>query len=677
VLAELVKVDLDYRWGLGLPKRLEQYLGEFPNLSTLTGMPCDLIYEEFQVRKRHGDPASPEEFAERFPERAAEIARLLGEKTSATRRKPGCPSDIEAGQQIDDFDLLTMVGDGAFAKVFLARQRSMQRLVALKISAAHGAEPQTLAQLDHAHIVRIYDQRLLPERDLLLLYMPYLSGGTLKEVIQHVNATQVEIRSGELILTAVEKSLKGRGEVPPTESLVGQRFATMTWPEAVCWLGARLADALQYAHQHGVLHRDLKPANVLLGADAAPRLADFNVSSCSKLDGAGPEAFFGGSIAYMSPEHLEALNPSNSRTPDSLDGRADIYSLAITLWELLTGARPFRDEPVDSDWPRTLAAMVEHRAESIDAERLAKLPPDMPAGLFEILSTCLQSDPDKRYHTAGELSRQLDLCRKPRARQLLLPKPGWRTWVARHPWIAVFAVCLLPNIVATWFSITYNRIALIEQYPEAREMFSRLQLIVNGLFFPLCMFMLGYFLWPIARGLRSAKVGILTPEELTRLRRHCLRLGPISLLVSVWAWIAAGVIFPLVLHNTVHELPLAFHLHFLASLTLCGLLAVSYPQFGVTFLALRCFYPALASNASLTRNDTIPFRSLDRSQSTYLMLAASVPMLAVGLLSGIGAESRQVLGVLSVVSIAGFIVASILTVAIRSDLAALEETTRD
>src|SRR5262249_13315507 len=70
---------------------------------------------------------------------------------------------IEIGQRIDDFDLLTSLGSGAFARVFLARQRSLQRLVAVKISSDHGTEPQTLAQLDHDYIVRVFDQRLLDE----------------------------------------------------------------------------------------------------------------------------------------------------------------------------------------------------------------------------------------------------------------------------------------------------------------------------------------------------------------------------------------------------------------------------------------------------------------------------------------------------------------------------------
>jgi len=464
--------------------------------------------------------------------------------------------------------------------------------------------------------------------------------------------------------------------VPPTDSANRDRLAAMSWPETVCWLGARLADALDHAHKLGVLHHDLKPANVLLGADAAPRLADFNVSSCSKVEGAGPGAFFGGSLAYMSPEQIEAFDPSHERTPESLDGRADIYSLALTLWELLTGSRPFPDEGVHADWQTTLALLVERRNEGLDEEALAQLPADLPPGLFDVLRTCLQPDPARRYATAGELARQLDLCRKPRSRELLVPRPGWRTWVRRHPLLSIYAVGLEPNVVASWFNIEYNRKALIEPYPAVESMFKLLQVVVNGTFFPLCVGLFTIFLWPVARGLRHQRRGPLPPAELARLRRRSLHLGPASVLVSLWAWVVAGIIFPVTLHFTIHELPAEFHLHFVASQTLCGLIAVTYPQFGITFLSLRAIYPAFVPDATLHAEDVAQLQAMDRSQGWYLVLAASVPMLAVGLLAGLGGDIRPVLGALSVIGIGGFAVAYWLVTAIRADRAALEDLTR-
>src|SRR4029079_5562122 len=183
---------------------------------------------------------------------------------------------FEAGFRVDDFDLLALLGEGQFAQVFLARQCSMQRLVALKVSGSRGVEAQTLAQLDHPHIVRVYDQRFLSDQQVQLVYMSYLPGGTVHHVLNEVKATSPERRSGQTLLKAVDAALHARGEVPPPASAVRAEWAARTWPAAVCTLGLKLARALDYAHQHGVLHRDIKPANVLLTPDGEPLLGDFN-----------------------------------------------------------------------------------------------------------------------------------------------------------------------------------------------------------------------------------------------------------------------------------------------------------------------------------------------------------------------------------------------------------------
>ena len=128
------------------------------------------------------------------------------------------PAAVEPGGRLDDFDLLALLGQGQFARVFLARQRSMQRLVALKVSACRAAEAETLAQLDHPHIVRVYDQRFLPDRGLLLVYMPYLAGGTLSDVLERARAVPPERRSGGTLLEAVDAALERRGELPPAAS---------------------------------------------------------------------------------------------------------------------------------------------------------------------------------------------------------------------------------------------------------------------------------------------------------------------------------------------------------------------------------------------------------------------------------------------------------------------------
>src|SRR5262249_8838178 len=154
--------DLEQRTSRGCAKQIESYVAQFPELLENGEPPCDLIYEEYHIRRTAGQPVAPREYYERFPRSAEALRRLMGgEDLSAStqltraRRIEG----LAPGQKLEDFDLLVELGKGAFGSVFLARQTSMQRLVALKISADRGNEPQTLAQLDHPNIVRVFDQR--------------------------------------------------------------------------------------------------------------------------------------------------------------------------------------------------------------------------------------------------------------------------------------------------------------------------------------------------------------------------------------------------------------------------------------------------------------------------------------------------------------------------------------
>ncbi len=506
-LVELVKLDIDYRLARGLAKPVEEYVAEFPELAA-DGPPCDLLYEDYQLRQRAGLAARPEDYFRRFPGRAAELARLLGGTDPARSTSvfaARAPLAVGPGDQLDEFDLLTQLGEGQFAKVFLARQRGMQRLVALKVSARKAAEAQTLARLDHPHVVRVYDQRYLADRGVQLVYMSYLPGGTLLDVLHHARTVPPERRSGRTLLEAVDAALDRRGEVPPATSPARQHWAGLSWPATVCELGAKLAAALDYAHRRGVLHRDVKPANVLLTAEGEPQLADFNVGYCSKVEGAGPADFFGGTLGYMAPEHLEAFNPGHPRPPESLDGRADVYGLAVTLWELLTGSRPFgHDELLDS-WEETLAAIAERRRAGPPPAAVAALPEGDVLGLREVLVRCLDPDPARRPATAGEMARELELCLRPATRDLVRPRPGgWREAVRRHPLLTAYPAGLAPNVLASLFNIAYNRKEIIDPWPAAHAVFDTVMLAVNGFFFPLGMLLFAVAIWPVMRGLRRA-----------------------------------------------------------------------------------------------------------------------------------------------------------------------------
>src|SRR5262249_19477976 len=158
----------------------------------------------------------------------------------------------------------------------------------------------------------------------------------------------------------------------------------------------------------------VKPANVLLTAEGAPLLADFNVGYSSKLAGVSPTTFFGGSLAYMPPEQIEAFDPGHPRRAEEVDGRADLYALGVTLWELLVGERPFAAGAPPG--LRVLDELAARRRAGLSGDSSTRLPPGTPRGLFGVLRTCLAPKPEDRYATADELARQLELCRRPRTR---------------------------------------------------------------------------------------------------------------------------------------------------------------------------------------------------------------------------------------------------------------------
>ncbi|MGX1808854.1 serine/threonine-protein kinase [Nocardia sp. NPDC055321] len=594
---------------------------------------------------------------------------------------------IEIGQSIDDFDLLTGLGSGAFARVFLARQRSLQRLVAVKISADHGTEPQTLAQLDHDYIVRVFDQRLISGirfesgRRLRLLYMQFLPGGTLLGVLRWVRATPLAERSGQLLLDAVDAAMEEKGEIRPTDSSVRAEIAGLTWPEAVAWLGRRLAEALDYADGHGVLHRDVKPANILLTAEAVPKLADFNISFARNLEDASPVSYFGGSLSYMSPEQLEACHPGHAHTAADLDTRADIYSLGVVLWELLTGAKPFDDStagPGDHGDRTTLEAMLERRRGGVDAPALERVPQDCPAALRRVLLTCLAPDREQRWSSGAVLAEQLSLCLDPRARDLVDPAPNsWR--MRLRPWLVplVTLAVAIPNILVSVYNILHNDTLIVSRLSaEAERSFTLTTATVNSLFYPIGIAVIIYLcrlVISVPRGLRKGRE--YDAETLRRARTDVLLCGERISFVVFSLWVLAGITFPIALRLATGEIPARGMVHFLVSLVVCGAMAVAYPFFLVTFYLVRCIYPMFLREG-VSADDVALLHRLGRRCTSYLAVAASVPLLAVAGVTFLPPDDIPLVivavRVLSVGGIAAFVVVYIMFRALEADLRALE-----
>ena len=223
---------------------LEDYAQRHPSLLNEAGeWPIDLIHEEFHIRRQSGEAVTLSEYCRRFPLHADEIRAVLDlnsadASTSLSKRRHKI--GFAAGETLADFDLLLLLGEGAFAQVFLARQISMQRLVALKISVAEGDEHKTLAQLDHPHIVRVFSQTVLEELGLRLLYMQYHPGGTLKEVVDRMKRLSYSERNGRRFVAELDVVLEEKGATIPLNSLIRKKLISYDWPQVVCWLGARL-----------------------------------------------------------------------------------------------------------------------------------------------------------------------------------------------------------------------------------------------------------------------------------------------------------------------------------------------------------------------------------------------------------------------------------------------------
>ncbi|WP_084529669.1 serine/threonine-protein kinase [Nocardia crassostreae] len=635
-LIELIKVDLANRWSRGAePKRLADYVADLPELSTWP-LPPDLIYEEFHVRRRAGGEVEVEEYTAAYPEQAEQLSEMLAtDDYHSTLMGPADPvrlDDLDAGQKIDDFDLMTGLGRGAFARVFLARQRSMQRLVAVKISQDKGAEPQTLAQLDHDYIVRVFDQRVLPDRRLRLLYMQYVPGGTLFTVLERVRRTPPEQRGGQLLLDVIDGVLADKGEIRPSESATRAELAGLSWPETIAWLGKRLAEALDYAGRSGVLHRDVKPANVLLTAEGIPKLADFNISFSGNVSGDSPVAYFGGSLAYMSPEQLAVVHPGKETTAADLDVRCDLFALAVVLWELLTGRMPFGEETVDGGDRTALDGMLDRRSSSPESLPYQDLPADCPAALRRALVRALDPEPEHRWACGADMAQQLEVCMDSRARDLVDPAPGsgrLRARMIMHPIMA--AAIAIPNALAILYSYNHNRTLIIDKMDAyAQQRFDQIAITTYG-----ACFLIGFVvtnvllakLWSIARGLRKGKT--YDAKTLARARTDTLQLGKRNVLTCFALWVLAGIVVPVSVQATGNHLPTESYVHFFITQIVCGAIAMAYPYFLVSFYAVRSLYPMFLPHGGLGADDARQLRELDRRSTYFLAIAAAVPLLGV------------------------------------------------
>jgi serine/threonine protein kinase/Flp pilus assembly protein TadD len=436
----LQEMASDRESGGGTPA--EEWLRRYPHLAEHAETAVRIVYEEVCLREEQGETVDAAEIQQRFP-RWADALRMLLDCHQLIQGEQPTPSFPLQGQQLGELQLVRKLGSGALGQVFLATQSSLSdRPLVVKLTPRTGDEHLSLARLQHTHIVPLYHVLDLPEQNLRALCMPYVGGQSWSALLAALQAVPPAQRSGAKLAEALADSPE---TTPGTPQRTGPALAFLSrasYVQSVCWIGACLADALHYAHQCGLVHMDIKPSNVLIAGDGQPMLLDFHLARPALSAGSDPPSRLGGTHGYMSPEQelATAAVREGRAVPKSVNGRSDIYSLGVTLYESLVGRAPGADEATQRrNW----------RHSTIASSR----------GLEDIVHKCLAANAPDRYHDAGQLAADL------RRHLADLPLQGvpnhslperWRKWRRRKPHaLAGVAAALAVVGIAAVFLVAY------------------------------------------------------------------------------------------------------------------------------------------------------------------------------------------------------------------------------
>jgi serine/threonine protein kinase len=460
--AELV-AEMTLRWRQGERPIAEEFLSRHPVLREHPEAAADLIYEELCLRQEFGRALPAEEVLARFPpwrpqlEVLLDCQRLLtAEIAPAARRFPS------AGETLGDFLFLAELGRGAQGPVFLASQLSLgDRPVVLKLTPCDANEHLSLARLQHTHIVPLYSVQDHAARGLRALCMPYFGGATLASLLETMKSQPPARRTGQSVIDALDRLQAGSPLVALARRprKVPGALHSKSYAHAIAWIGACLAEALQYAHERGLAHLDLKPSNVLIAADGQPMVLDFHLAREPIRPDAGWPLRLGGTSGYMSPEQESAVRAAQQGrgVPAPVDGRSDIYSLGVVLCEALSGSLP----PASRSARLTYCSLRHN--------------PQVSPGLADIIAKCLAENPDDRYPHMAALATDL------RRHLADLPLVGvrnrslgerWRKWRRRRPHgvaLVTMMIAVLTAAGAAALGIASEVAARVEQAQAALD----------------------------------------------------------------------------------------------------------------------------------------------------------------------------------------------------------------
>jgi WD40 repeat protein len=472
----------------------------------------DRLVEEFAARLRRGERPALKEYTDRHPDLADEICELFPAMAQVEHAKEICQDWDEAGRedapaaapppaQVGDYRIIREIGRGGMGVVYEAEQVSLGRRVALKVlSAMPGRDGMTLARfrrearasarLHHTNIVPVFD--VGQDGDVRYYAMQFIHGQSLDSVIRELRKVRDrsrrepgghdEERVGEPGTRGIDAEagvarslLTGQfqrgptaahaghsispgpdGTIPsgPAPLATGDSSAVMpggtqlssvesrrrAFHRGVSHIGRQVASALAYAHARGILHRDVKPSNLLLDTEGVVWVSDFGLAKVDD-DELTKTGDILGTLRYMAPERFRGQG----------DARADVYSLGLTLYELLA-LRPAFDSPDRLALSEQIKAVEPPRPRSID--------PRIPRDLETIVLKAIEKGPGDRYATAEAMAEDLRrfLDDEPiLARRVAAPERYLR-WARRNPWIALLGAALtVVLLVATTSSVLAAR----------------------------------------------------------------------------------------------------------------------------------------------------------------------------------------------------------------------------
>jgi serine/threonine protein kinase len=574
--------------------------------------------------------------------------------------EPGAPAD-GVPARVGEFEIVSRLGAGAFGQVFLARQGSLGRNVALKVMrGAGGAESEghLLAGLEHDHIVKVYSAFADAESDTHGLCLQYVPGADLGVVIRRTHAGGAAPASGLALLAALDAVSRGESGFDPGALRDREALARDDFWQAVCRLGGRLAEALAYAHSRGVLHCDIKPANILLTPYGRPLLADFNVAfdrTRRRADGAP----YGGTLAYMAPEYRAAtLGHPGGRA----DERCDVYSLGVVLYELATGTRPHLRLGTPSAETVVPAPGGTGGAASDGALDPHPAPDDalawVPRELAAVVRRCIDPNPAYRYQTAGDLAAALAGAWHLLAARRALPPPGRAgRWAVRRPVLALALAAVVPHLVASAAQISYNAVEVRLDARQERA-FVWTVLGYNAVAYPVCCGPAVVLLLAIARRLPrlAATPGPAVDDLRRRVRLFAGRVAALGAL----GWFPGALAFPLAIDLAAGPLPPAVYGHFAVSFAMGGVIGMVFSYLTLQYVVFRALLPRLGNPDTHTpARMWAEVRPLTAAFGLLVSLACAVPLVGAVMLLTLDRDTMTLGFRLLVVKLIGLGVAGV------------------